>query len=255
LAQRFPVASPSAAGVPFSVLLDGVERERSLRPATIRGYRSHVSEFVRFVEHDDASRVTADDVLRWKDHLVGAGELDSKTINEGRLASLSAVMGWGQENRKLKSNPAKGVRVKAKKRPRTRSKGLSEEEAKTILRASLKVGTLEEQLVRRHKAARRWIPWLCCYSGARVTEIAQLRGSDIKQEAGVWFMVLTPEAGSIKSDEFRIVPLHPHLIEQGFLEFVKNAGQGPLFYDRARGRKATPNKSHPRRSAPSSPRG
>lgn len=51
-----------------------------------------------------------------------------------------------------------------------------------ILRASLKVGSIEEQLARRRKAARRWIPWLCCYSGARVTEIAQLRGSDVQQE-------------------------------------------------------------------------
>lgn len=53
-------------------------------------------------------------------------------------------------------------------------------------------------------------------------------------------MLLSPEPGSIKSDEFRRVPLHPHIIEQGFSEFVRAAGKGPLFCDpnRARGVKA-----------------
>ena len=29
----------------------------------------------------------------------------------------------------------------------------------------------------------------------------------------------------------REVPLHPHLVEQGFLMFVEASGQGPVFYD------------------------
>lgn len=180
--------------------------------------------------------MTVDDVVRWKDHLIASGKVSAKTINEGRLAALSSVLGWGKDNRKLTINAALGIRVRAKKKPRTREKDLREEEAKIILRASLKAGSLEEQLARRHKAARRWIPWLCCYSGARVTEIAQLRGSDVQQEEGHWFMLLSPEAGSIKSDEFRRVPLHPHIIEQGFIEFVRAAGKGPLFYDPKRAR-------------------
>jgi hypothetical protein len=28
-----------------------------------------------------------------------------------------------------------------------------------------------------------------------------------------------------------VVPLHEHLIEQGFIEFVKASGKGPLFYN------------------------
>lgn len=241
LAERFgggggegvPAGSPK---VTFKSLLDGLERERGLRSNTIKAYRRHVGSFAKFLKHDDASRVTVDDVVRWKDHLITSGKVSAKTINEGRLAALSSVLGWGKDNRKLTINAALGIRVRAKKKPRTREKDLREEEAKIILRASLKAGSLEEQLARRHKAARRWIPWLCCYSGARVTEIAQLRGSDVQQEEGHWFMLLSPEAGSIKSDEFRRVPLHPHIIEQGFIEFVRAAGKGPLFYDPKRAR-------------------
>jgi integrase len=44
-------------------------------------------------------------------------------------------------------------------------------------------------------------------------------------------MKLTPDAGSIKSRKARIVPLHEDLLAQGFLQFVKARGKGPLFYN------------------------
>jgi hypothetical protein len=44
-------------------------------------------------------------------------------------------------------------------------------------------------------------------------------------------MKLTPEAGSIKTSNARTVPLHEHLIAQGFIKFVRDQGDGPLFYN------------------------
>jgi hypothetical protein len=43
-------------------------------------------------------------------------------------------------------------------------------------------------------------------------------------------MRITPEAGSVKSSDFRDVPLHRQLVAMGFLEFVKNAPAGSLFF-------------------------
>ena len=42
----------------------------------------------------------------------------------------------------------------------------------------------------------------------------------------------------VKDAKERIVPLHPHLIEQGFVEFATTAKRGPLFYSLKRQRKA-----------------
>jgi hypothetical protein len=42
-------------------------------------------------------------------------------------------------------------------------------------------------------------------------------------------MRLTPEAGTIKTRKPMAVPLHDHIIAQGFLGFVAQRGQGPLF--------------------------
>jgi len=62
--------------------------------------------------------------------------------------------------------------------------------------------------------------------------VTQLRGEDIKRDkGGFWTMRITPEAGTVKGDKARVVPLHEHLIEQGFVEFVEGHGPGPLFYD------------------------
>jgi integrase len=75
------------------------------------------------------------------------------------------------------------------------------------------------------------VPWLCAYSGARAGEITQLRGQDIEQRDGFVVMKITPDAGTTKSRKARIVPIHEHLIDQGFLEYVRAKGKGPLFYD------------------------
>lgn len=108
------------------------------------------------------------------------------------------------------------------------------EEARTILRASLEpTGSREGEDLRN---AKRWCPWLMAYSGARVNEITQLRKEDIFEQDGVIVMSLTPGAGTIKSKAFRLVPLHSHLIGQGFMRFVQERPHGPLFYNPAKRR-------------------
>jgi hypothetical protein len=57
-----------------------------------------------------------------------------------------------------------------------------------------------------------------------------LRKVDVITRDGISALSLSPEAGSIKSGKVRTVPLHEHLIAQGFLRFVEGHGDGPLFY-------------------------
>jgi hypothetical protein len=46
-----------------------------------------------------------------------------------------------------------------------------------------------------------------------------------------------PAAGSVKNRRERMVPLHPHLIDQGFVEFARpKKGDTPLFYSLSRQR-------------------
>ena len=57
------------------------------------------------------------------------------------------------------------------------------------------------------------MPWLCACTGAHVGELAQLRTGDLRREEGYWIITITPEAGTVKTDEARDVVLHSHLVE------------------------------------------
>lgn len=93
--------------------------------------------------------------------------------------------------------------------------------------------------------ARYWIPLICLYQGFRVREPLQLLASDIIVEAGFVLVRIqvTDEAEpevqglpkrSVKNDATRrIVPIHPILLELGFMDFVasakKRGAMSPLF--------------------------
>ncbi|TIV61847.1 hypothetical protein [Mesorhizobium sp.] len=53
----------------------------------------------------------------------------------------------------------------------------------------------------------------------------------MRQEGETTVIRITPDAGSVKSSQYRDVPLHQQLIDQGFLDFVNAAKAGPLFHD------------------------
>ena len=113
-------------------------------------------------------------------------------------------------------------------------RGFDPEQALTILSAT--VATPSHLISGEMKAARRWVPWICAYTGARVNEITSLLPSDVQLIAGHWCFVLRPEL--TKGKRLRRVPVHKHLQEQPFLDYVemrRKAGK-PLFYDPARAR-------------------
>lgn len=164
--------------------------------------------------------------------------LQGKTIRDGYLPAVGAAFGIAYESGALLVNPMAGLKVRAPKPVKLRDRDLTDDEAATILRASL--APSPPKLADHHALARRWVPWLCAYTGARVGEITQLRAMDIKQEAGVWCIHITPEAGSVKTNEARLVPLHSHLISQGFADLAKAGDETPLFYDKDAGNEINP---------------
>jgi len=66
--------------------------------------------------------------------------------------------------------------------------------------------------------------------------MTQLRGQDVRRGGDIWVLRVTPEAGTVKTGRWRDIPLHPHLVAQGFPDFVRRRGRGPLFYYPTRGR-------------------
>jgi integrase len=122
------------------------------------------------------------------------------------------------------------------------TKAFRTDEFTTILKAA-------NATTNKQAAARRWVPWLCAYTGARVGEITQLRAEDVFQQDGENAIRITPEAGTVKTGKARVVPVHEHLVALGFLRFAQTKGKGPLFYDEKprRGRPLMDDPTNPRK--------
>lgn len=213
-------------------LFDGYVRESQVRPATIKSFKGKVENLLRFLGHDEAEGVSADDIVRWKDHLLqetlaNGKKRSARTVGDTYLPAVRSVYSWALTNRKVTHNPVSGLRVRRPKTVQLRDKDFTDQEARVILKAALQPHMTRSD---HRNRARRWVPWLCAYTGARVNEMTQLRSEDVKDIDGVWCIRITPDAGGTKDNKARNVPLHSHLIEQGFLEFARGMS-GPLFYD------------------------
>lgn len=82
--------------------------------------------------------------------------------------------------------------------------------------------------------AAYWIPLLALYSGARCSELCQLRTEDIKKESGVWVIQIhdgdsTQRIKSIAAR--RTIPLHDELLRLGFVQYCESITQGSLWPD------------------------
>lgn len=217
-----------SAKVSITRLFEDFAATGAAQPHTIRKWRSAVQSFVDHLGHDDAEGITRADVSAWLQSLVSKG-LSVKTVRGTYRAAIARVFSTAVGFGRLKDDPAARAMVIGPKAKQVHRRDISDDEARTILKAAL--GPHPETLSERHALARRWVPWICAYTGARVGEITQLRAGDILQEDGVWVFHITPEAGSVKTGQARYVPIHSHLIEQGVLRLAKPGNTEPLFYD------------------------
>lgn len=65
------------------------------------------------------------------------------------------------------------------------------------------------------------------HTGARVNEITCLSGRDVVRRNGIAMIRIRAETN--KTRKWRELPLHPDIVEQGFLVYVRMRGSKPLF--------------------------
>lgn len=220
---------PIATGVSLKGLVEEWWTEAKAggrKPSTYDSYRNTMTKLVTILGHDDASRVTPEDILRFKDVRLANGA-SAKTVKDSDLAGLKTIFARAKMNRRIASNPAEGITLKVSKPRKLRAKGFSDKEAALILRhaKNYRAGGEAPKLA----AAKRWVPWLCAFTGARVGEMLQLRKQDVRRDGKHWVVHVTPEAGPVKTDEARDAVLHRQVIELGFLDFLEGSKPGHLF--------------------------
>jgi integrase len=192
----------------------------------------------KFLKHDDARRLTKQNLIEWRDERMKT--LSAKTVADSYLAAVRTVLSWAVANDRLETNVAEKVRQEVPKKSRTREKGFTLPEAIAVLKIARDyqpkvVDNQANNEAPQTTAAKRWTPMLCAHTGARVTEITQLRKQDIRKEGDTYVMRITADAGTVKAGDYRDVPMHQQLIDMGFMDFVNASPDGPLFYRAGKG--------------------
>lgn len=207
----------------FDSLLTKWEKEDQKAPSSLVSFRQHVAAFKAHLKHNDPHRVTKTDAIAWKDALLDKA-LSPTTINGSYLASIRTLYRFAMRNALIAADPFEGVKVQSKRKAGEGRLPYEDAEVAAIL-------ALADAETR---PALRWIPWLLALTGARVGEIAQLWGGQVATINGIDVIRLAPaeDGGTFKNaGSERNVPLHPAIIERGFLTFAKSRPNGgPLFY-------------------------
>jgi integrase len=226
-AKRFPKFEVADAGETPQQLFDRWVSERKPAASTVDTWRYFFSDMTAHFEGRSGGSISPNEAQAWIAGLIGK-ERSAATVRDNWLRASKTVFSWATDHRLVPRNPFTDVKVTVPKKMKLReTQAFLADEWRTILTASLAVTNTETP----DNATRRWVPWLCAYTGARPGEITQLRGSDVIERDGIPALRITPDAGAVKGGKARVVPLHEHLIEQGFLKFVHGRGAGPLFYN------------------------
>lgn len=145
-----------------------------------------------------------------------------RTVN-ATMANASALFEWLVLRKLAGTDYFAGLRASDKSKGRSR---YTDEELTLIF--SHPVFTDHEF----NYAYHFFFPLAALLSGTRLNELAQLRLSDITEEAGIMVLNVTDDEETKAKSEagIRRVPVHPKLLELGFGEYVKSRkGQHLLF--------------------------
>jgi hypothetical protein len=102
-------------------------------------------------------------------------------------------------------------------------------------------------------AARRWLPWLCAYSGARVNELTSLYPADIApdKETNIWCMVIKPSLEKNGEVAHRADPLAGDRTGLSGLRRKAPTREVAAFFTTQQGRAAASREIHNSRKSPS----
>ena len=120
-------------------------------------------------------------------------------------------------------NPFTGLKPKKQTRPDQERKQFTSSDLAALFNP-------EHFKLEPGKPSRYWIPLIAAYTGLRLEEICQLRTEDIQHPDGIPSIDINDDGDKLLKNRTaaRSVPIHPRLIDLGFIDFASKQ-QGELF--------------------------
>lgn len=147
----------------------------------------------------------------------------SPTTQRNIITRVSSFAAWLVSFGYLEANPLQGLKPK-------RGKGIAKR--KTWTQDELKAW-FGASVGQTGAGWQYWLPLLAIYTGARLEELAALSPGDIGRHDGIDYLEIHARDGRhVKNAaSCRTVPIHPRLIELGFLDLVAGRQEHERLFD------------------------
>ena len=191
------------------------------RAASTRAVELALNLFVGEYGNLPVQQVTRDMGDRFRAYLLGMG--DASKTSSGRFDAVKYLLLYAaREVELIPKNPWDRLAIKSRKEAPRRVWTRPE----LIALFGLPIFTRYEvpMLTNAGADAAYWIPLLALFTGATVSELAQMRASDVVVDGESSFLRITVEGeGQQTKNEHRVreVPIHSELVRLGFLDHAR----------------------------------
>jgi len=150
------------------------------------------------------------------------------TVNN-QIRKINSFFNWLVKQGLLTSNPMTGMKIKQKVSLKAARTSFSDSDISSIFSTAV---FTEHEFLHDYQF---WLPLLALYTGARLEELCQLYIADIKLYSKIPYFNIDDkhqEQHLKNNSSRRAIPIHPDLIELGFIQFVKQKiehGEQKLF--------------------------
>lgn len=192
--------------------------------------RTYAKEFATYAGTDVVAEITSRMAKRWKLELQGSGLALNSC--KARIRAMSALFGQAVQHEYIDANPFQRIGSWPKTETRSRRRPFTQQEAVAVLKEA--------------KQRDGWVWWLFLLgatTGARITEIAQLRTIDLQLDRpdGIPAFAITHQPDhqwptrTKNSGSVRVLPIPEPVLRAGFIEWAKAQPAGYLFRVRGGG--------------------
>ncbi len=209
-------------------------RKREFSLKTLDGYISNLRKFLEWAEGRDGCKPL---VMRHLDKRLIAQYIDclqksghsNQNIEFKHLMPLNTFFEFAISVGEFPDipSPSKGHNLKT-----SREDEMEKESREPFSTEELKIIFNPDTYLKIDEPDGFWPPILALYTGARLNELCKLSVLDIGEREGIHSIQITTQYGSLKNQASkRKVPLHPQILELGFLDYVEDVKKfdGMLF--------------------------
>jgi len=165
---------PTSPVVPFATIIDAWALEH---PNPKNYHTGKCRKLSDFLGYDDAARVTPEEIVRFKKHLLTSGFAPKSVQNV--FAGVKTIFKFGVANKEITADLTVGITYKARRDPKRKRQPFTFDEARLILGAA------------RNAGPELFFPNLIgAFSGTRLAEVVEAHTDDVEMIDGLWCLNL-----------------------------------------------------------------